>query len=734
MKIHFPKMYWKRPDPRAWLQKLKSLTWQDVKESHRRRKARRREILEARRNSPFAKKMQPVYGWMNRFSLPLQFLWACVLNFLIEVISRHSFLEAWDYMTGTPLVFLYNAFLIAVTFSLVYLFHRRVFVRILLSVFWLALGVTNGYMLLKRVTPFNAQDLKVLSDGVTLINQYFKGFELVLLAVGVLAVVVWVISMWRRGGQYQGKLNRPLALVGIALWVGGYFLLTDLALDHRVLSNYFGNVAFAYQDYGFPYCFASSLLDTGIDEPPGYSKETMEALSEENQLTRVETSLEEGERPNILFIQLESLVDPTEIESLEFSQDPIPNLRSLFQSYSSGYFKVPSVGAGTANTEFEVLTGMSMRFFGPGEYPYKTYAKTHTLESAATALGALGYGTEALHNNGGNFYSRADVFNNMGFDHFTSEEFMNILQLTPNGWATDDVLVSHILESMDTTPGQDFVFAISVQGHGAYPEEKVLENPSVLVSGVEDEGERNAWEYYVNMVHAMDAFVGNLIRELEARGEPTVAVFYGDHLPTMGLKAGDMKSRYLYNTNYVIWDNIGLEKEDKNLSAYQIMAEVFGRLDIHSGTVFNYHQSRRRSKDYLADLELLQYDLLYGDQYVYEGQEPPITEGHMVMGVKDVYVTELVTQMDGTYSLYGGNFTRNSRVYRNGERISSTFMNNTRIDLRGVELQEGDRLEISQVGSRDTVFRTSPAYVYQGGALVQVTEETSADTTEEAVP
>ena len=66
---------------------------------------------------------------------------------------------------------------------------------------------------------------------------------------------------------------------------------------------------------------------------------------------------------NIIFVQLESYFDPTEVEWLRFSEDPIPNLRKLYKEYSSGYFKVPSVGAGTANTEFEVLTGMSMRFF-----------------------------------------------------------------------------------------------------------------------------------------------------------------------------------------------------------------------------------------------------------------------------------------------------------------------------------------------------------------------------------
>ena len=83
----------------------------------------------------------------------------------------------------------------------------------------------------------------------------------------------------------------------------------------------------------------------------------------------------------------------------------------------------------------------------------------------------------------------------------------------------------------------------------------------------------------------------DLVKAVEDRGEPTVIVFYGDHLPTMGLQAEDLKSRYLYNTNYVIWDNIGLEQQDKNIPAYQIMSEVFERLGIHSGTIFNYHQN-----------------------------------------------------------------------------------------------------------------------------------------------
>mgnify|MGYP000784136431 FL=1 len=158
-----------------------------------------------------------------------------------------------------------------------------------------------------------------------------------------------------------------------------------------MISNYFGNIAFAYEDYGFPYCFAASLFNTGINQPAGYSEETMAEINKDGCLNVSETSRSKEELPNIMFVQLESYFDPTEVEWLRFSEDPIPNLRKLYADYSSGYFKVPSVGAGTANTEFEVLTGMNMRFFGPGEYPYKTYVKTTPLESAASALSSLGY-------------------------------------------------------------------------------------------------------------------------------------------------------------------------------------------------------------------------------------------------------------------------------------------------------------------------------------------------------
>src|SRR5699024_10970763 len=124
---------------------------------------------------------------------------------------------------------------------------------------------------------------------------------------------------------------------------------------------------------------------------------------------------------------------------------------------------------------------------------------------------------------------------------FTSEEYMpeeddkNAL-----GWVKDEVLTNHILDCLQTTEGPDYVYTISVQGHGAYPDEELLEDPAIKVSGAESEEENNKWEYYVNQVHEMDQFVGQLIDALEENGEDTVLVMYGDHLPTMGLEVEDL--------------------------------------------------------------------------------------------------------------------------------------------------------------------------------------------------
>ncbi len=142
-----------------------------------------------------------------------------------------------------------------------------------------------------------------------------------------------------------------------------YTFVTNAAINKRVVSTYFGNIAFAYEDYGLPYCFSASLFNTGISEPNGYTKKKMAKINKNEELNKSTTSRSSDELPNIIVVQLESYFDVANAEFFTTSEDACPNLHNLYQNYSSGYFKVPSVGAGTANTEFEVLTGMNLRYF-----------------------------------------------------------------------------------------------------------------------------------------------------------------------------------------------------------------------------------------------------------------------------------------------------------------------------------------------------------------------------------
>ena len=432
----------------------------------------------------------------NLLSVPLQFLGCCVLYLVIEALSRHSLWEAWQYMTGSPLIFLYNAFLIFTTSLVVYLFKHRILARTIVGCFWFLLGCVNGFLLLNRVTPFTGPDLKLINDAMRILNKYLSPGLVVAVLVGLGVLLLFFIWMFRKGWKFQGKmrywLNIPLIVAGVAIFA----LTSKLAIDNRLLSTYFGNIAYAYQDYGYPYCLAVTIFDTGINEPNGYSKALMEDIV--NSEGEIKETKKKNTDVNILFLQLETFIDPTEVNFLSFSEDPIPNFRKLSEEYSSGYYKVPAVGAGTANTEFESITGMSLHYFGAGEYPYKTILKETTCESAAYDLKKLGYSTHAIHNNEANFYGRRTVFSRLGFDTFTSEEYMpDISDTTPMGWVKDHILTDEIFKAMESTEGPDYVYTISVQGHGDYPTEPVLSDPEIKVTGAESEEKNNAWEYYV---------------------------------------------------------------------------------------------------------------------------------------------------------------------------------------------------------------------------------------------
>lgn len=688
-----------------------------------------------------------VLQFWEKYSLIFHGVLSLILIFVIEWVSRRSFLSAVGFVADRPLVFLFNAMLIYVTLMIAYLFRHRGLVRIIISVFWLLLGVVNGFILASRVTPFNFTDLKLVGDLLSMQgSKYFAVWQGVLVVVALVVLLLFLILYAIRGPFYKKKIHRVRNLILLLVAIACVPLITKGAINAGVMASYFGNLAQGYQDYGFVYSFVASTVDTGMSKPKTYSEEAVDKVL--NKINVEETSIDTEDMPNIIFVQLESFIDPTEVNFLEVSEDPIPNFRSLMDNYTSGHLTVPIVGAGTANTEFELLTGMALRYFGLGEYPYKTILKDTTCESAAGVLSDLGYGTHAIHNNGGNFYSRANVFANMGFDSFTSKELMNATEYNIlNSWLKDDILIEETLKVLDSTENQsDFVFTIAVQSHGNYPTYEVYEDPVIKVTGAETEEKNYQWEYFTNQMYEVDQVVGKMIEALEQREEKTIVVFYGDHLPTMGLTEEDMATGDLYKTTYATWNNFGLEEADKDLTTQQIMAYIMDQLGIHEGTIFTYQQAcmadEELNKKYKTDLRTLQYDLLYGERYAYDQQDLyPRTD--LIMGVQDVVIEGTYIEYDGTkLSIIGKNFTPWSKVFIDGQRVTTSYKSGTRVVIFLKDIEDGSTIVVNQLGAGETIFRSSQEYVWNAPLWYnsemeeeaeQVDEDELTDTEEDVV-
>lgn len=660
----------------------------------------------------------------NKYSLVFHALISCMIVFIVELISRRDFLSACSFIGNHTAAYLFNALIVFCSLTLVYLFRRRAFCRIIISGFWILLGTINGCILSNRVTPFGFTDLKCINDLFAMNNtKYFTAQEAMLVVTGLGLFALFCIVLFIKGPRYQGKLYTKYILPSIvaALFIGLPFT-THAAQNANVVASYFSNIAQGYENYGFIYGFSSSVVDRGMSKPSSYSKETIDQIQEKTESTKEKTA-DKKKQPNIICVLLESFCDPDEIKFLDYNRDPVPTFHKLEKKYSSGYLTVPVVGAGTANSEFEVLSGMSMQYFGTGEYPYKTILKKTDCESTASVLKKLGYGTHAVHNNGGNFYSRVNAFSMMGFDTFTSKELMDIQTYTPNGsWATDDILVDETIKTLDATDTPDFTYTITVGSHGDYPKEAVISNPKFTLNNMEDEETKNQWTYYINQLNEVDTFMKDLINKLSKRDEDTVVVFFGDHLPTMGLEDSDMVSNDIYKTKYVTWNNMGLEKEDADLYAYQLMANITASVGIHEGTILGYHQTQMDSADYLDNFENLQYDLLYGERYSYGGEDLyPATD--IVMGVDEVTIDSAVNSMGGSEVIIrGDNFTKWSRVFVNGEKVSSIYSSSECLIIDRDSIEDGDVITVCQMGSGNSVFRTSNTFIYSDPDAIKDTE------------
>lgn len=611
-----------------------------------------------------------------------------------------------------PLVFFYNWMIIFTTLTLCLLFRKRGFFLLIIMVFWGLLGITNGVILLKRMTPFTLYDMQNAADGLSLASTYYSKIQITLTIAAVVIALILLVIYAITCPKWE-KVNYKKALITIGGSIVITIALTFTFIKTGTLGTFFGNLNYAYNDYGFVYGFTTTSVKHGISRPRDYSQETVESILKQDTKKGTDTKLTQKDDdmnyPNIIVLQMESFTRAQDYHNISVDKDPTPVFNELMKNYSTGWFEVPACGAGTANTEFEVLTGISARFFAPGEYPYKGKLRKQTLESMAYVLKSHGYTTAAMHDHRGLFYNRNEVYPNLGFDSFTSVEYMNNITKTPTGWAKDEVLTNQIMDEMASTKGRDFLHVVSVEGHGAYPTEQVFKDPYTTVTA-KDGNEETKWkyEYYVNECHEMDTFIGNLLSEIKASGEPTVVLIYGDHIPALDIKEKDYGTGDLYQTRYVLWDNIGLKKQDENLNAFEISSRILQRIGLaHEGVTFDYEQTaNENSQEYLQRLKTLSYDMLYGDNYTFGGKNP-FQRSNMTLGFRKIKIDGIV-KIGNKYYITGENFTEHSSVSLEGKVLKTTYLSPTMLALnQKVDQQDVSKLEVSQVDSKDDTVLSS---------------------------
>ena len=634
---------------------------------------------------------------------------ALVLTLALEMLGRHSPIQGVVFLFTHPVHFLANGGIIMTTLAVSHLFKRRNFFLPFFTGLWLLLGVANAVVQCFRSTPLEAVDLSILPSAVSIIGIYIDAWMIVLLSAVLLACLGWIVSALIHSAKRRPDYKRAGAFVlASACLAAACYGATLLGQGREQRKEIYSNIMDAYDQYGFVYCFCTGALDRGVDEPEFYSQADVD---------RLVNSLEEGpapaERPDVIMIQLESFFDVAHLDDVVYDEDPIPVFRQLKENYSSGFLTVPSVGAGTANTEFEVLSGMSLDFFGMGEYPYMTILQEEACETVATDLKDLGYTAHAVHNNTGTFYMRNVVFSQLGFDTFTSIEFMNGIEYNPIGWARDEILTGEIMKALDSSDGPQFVFAITVQGHGKY--QRGIDSPEAEgldITWADDEEDQDALAYYLSQLQETDAFIGALRDALEQRGKPAVLVLYGDHLPNFDIGSEQLENGDIFQTEYVIWDNMGLTREDKDLQAYQLSAHVLEKLGVGGGILTRYHQQMADSPDYEAGLQLLEYDTLYGDFYCYGGTNP-YTASALRMGL-DPIVVDGAEWSDGVLTVTGDNFTAWSRIAVGEDELDTVFVDEHTVTAELDEPPEAETpLTVRQrAANKSGVLAESDAYYW----------------------
>lgn len=420
--------------------------------------------------------------------------------------------------------------------------------RVLLS-FGLALAAEGLVYAVNRLkvdnlgTPLIPADFHMLGQldkgGMHVLGAYLPHSPWPYLAIA--AAIALVVALWRLEPPFLARRPRPPRMTAGAVCF--VLLATLLAGTPAWAKLYNGRMLWLE-----PWSASSTATHSGLvsslmiyhlqygkhDRKPDPSA-ARELIGRNDDALRQElqTPATDGAQPDIVVVQSESFFDPRILKGFQHA-DLTPNLDRLARHGVSGALHVPTFGGGTIRTEFEVLTGLSLRYFRNLQFPY-LQLNAKVVPSLVRTLRAHGYETVAIHGNDPSFWNRTSAFKAIGFDRFVSQSSFPASATNDGQYMADRGMTDEILTQLKDSGPPQFLFAISIEAHGPYdtvPADPAARDAIPVPAGITGKDKLELQNYLYHIGHA-DQELGRLAAALARRDRPTLLMFYGDHLPAL---------------------------------------------------------------------------------------------------------------------------------------------------------------------------------------------------------
>ena len=515
------------------------------------------------------------------------------------------------------------------------------------------LGMATYEKMLQRNEPVYPSDLKMLTEA-TFLLEMLNGRTLAVLSFALIALLAFVFFSFRKSQKTVklGWKSRVLMLVATSLALG---YAGQFQQEGNLLKKAYDRTAYwipysqqmNYYNTGFVAGFLYNLSAAPMEVPADYSQEKIDELKVTYQQFADEINAERTAvlpETNVIYIMNESFADPLELEGLDLKSDPIPFTRALMDTSYSGELLSQGYGGGTANIEFEALTGFSMEPFASNiTTPYTQFLSSQDdFPSVVSRLEEAGFRTTAIHPYNTTMYKRLENYETLGFDSFLYEDTMtNTKKLDTNPYISDEAAYAEIVAILKASEEKDFIHLVTMQNHTPY-QNKYTVTPSAAETGIASQTIRN----YLQDLQYSDQALADLLTALEGWNEPTVVVFWGDHWPSVfGEDLYALNTiQNMHETPMFIYSNTDENQKDLGvtspiyffpevlelsgsrvtafealLMALQEQVPAFEKTLYVNGNTGEYVSSREelseQAKSLLADYDLIQYDTTTGNRY-----------------------------------------------------------------------------------------------------------------------